>query len=155
MTRTARRFVPLVFAAALVGPGCENKPPAPAPAAPAVEKPAAKAPAAPAAPAGARLASCNVVKNEGMCREYGAANLAAAGEPMIKDLCTKNLQGEYKAEACPAPKRIGSCTTPEGTKVYYSDGPLPWTVEKAEKSCKEGIPAGTWKAGPAGGGRAG
>lgn len=100
--------------------------------------------AAPAADAKPKVASCNVIKSESLCREYGPKNIEAAGEDFIKGLCTG---GEFKMEACPADKRVGSCATPEGTKVFYTEGAFPMEAAKAEKSCKEGVPAGEWKAG--------
>lgn len=100
--------------------------------------------AAPAADAKPKVASCNVIKTESLCREYGSKNIEAAGEDFIKGLCTG---GEFKMEACPADKRVGSCATPEGTKVFYTEGAFPMDAAKAEKSCKEGVPAGEWKAG--------
>jgi hypothetical protein len=115
-------------------------------AAPKSAAPAAKS-AAPAAPAGGgQVASCNVIKVESLCREWGPDNIEAAGADSLKTTCT-GLTGEFKMEACPKDKRVGSCATPEGTKVYYTDGPLPLEAAAAEKSCKEGQPAGTWKAG--------
>lgn len=133
-------------AVALFAIGCEEKPGASTSstaAKPTGEKPAATAEAKPA-PAAAKIASCNLIKSESMCREWGEQNISAAGEEFIKGLCTG---GEYKNEACPADKRVGSCKTTEGTKVYYSDGALPLEAAQAEKACKEGVPAGEWKAG--------
>lgn len=112
-------------------------------------KPAAASPAAAkaAGSGGGKIASCNYIKAESLCREYGEANLEAAGEQSIKDMCGNNYKGEFKLEACPKDKRVGSCVTPEGTKVFYNDGPLPLAADAAEKSCKDGIPAGEWKTG--------
>ncbi|NUP04952.1 MAG: hypothetical protein HOW73_02710 [Polyangiaceae bacterium] len=95
---------------------------------------------------GGKVASCNVIKSESLCREYGDKNVAAAGEEFLKKTCD-GLKGEFKTEACPKEKRVGSCVTPEGTKVFYSDGGYPLEADKAEKNCKEGIPAGEWQAG--------
>lgn len=91
-----------------------------------------------------KTASCNLVSQESLCRQYGPANVEAVGEKDLKSLCD-GLKGEFKMEACPKEKRVGSCVTPEGTKVFYSEGPLPLTADKAEKACKEGVPAGEWK----------
>ena len=105
-------------------------------------KPGATATAA-AAPGGGKVASCNAIKTESICREYGDANISAAGEDFIKKMCEG--MGEFKMEACPKDKRVGKCVTPEGTKVYYSEGGYPQDAAKGEKACKEGIPAGEWK----------
>ncbi|MFO0554083.1 MAG: hypothetical protein U0271_37225 [Polyangiaceae bacterium] len=96
-----------------------------------------------AAPAGGnKVASCNVIKTEGLCREYGNDNIEAAGLDFIKNLCSG---GEFKEAACPSEKKIGACVTKEGTKVFYNDGPAPMDAAAAEKACKEGVPAGEWK----------
>lgn len=98
-----------------------------------------------AAPAKAKIASCNLIKAEGICREYGSDNVEAAGMDFLKGLCTG---GEFKEEACPAnDKKVGACVTKEGTKVIYNDGPAPMDAAAAEKACKEGVPAGEWKKG--------
>lgn len=133
-------------AAALAMGGCEDKT-APAQGTQSPTAAAAKSgtAAAPAKPAGGKIASCNAIKAEGLCREYGDANISAAGEDHIKKMCEG--MGEFKLEACPKDKRVGSCVTPEGTKVFYNEGPAPLTADKAEKQCKEGVPAGEWKAG--------
>lgn len=99
-----------------------------------------------AAPAAAKVASCNVIKAESMCREWGDKNVEAAGEDSLKSTC-QGVNGEFKLEACPKDKRVGSCVTPEGTKIHYTDGGLPQDAAAVEKSCKEGQPAGEWKAG--------
>lgn len=91
-----------------------------------------------------KTASCNLVTQESLCRQYAPANVEAVGEKDLKSLCD-GLKGDFKMEACPKEKRVGSCVTPEGTKVFYSEGPLPLSAEQAEKSCKEGVPAGAWK----------
>lgn len=96
-----------------------------------------------AAAGGGKVASCNAIKTESLCREYGDKNISAAGEDFIKKLCEG--MGEFKMEACPKDKRVGSCATPEGAKVYYSEGGFPQEAAKAEKACKEGVPAGEWK----------
>jgi ABC-type phosphate transport system substrate-binding protein len=100
---------------------------------------------APTAGGSAKVASCNAIKTESLCREYGDKNISAAGEDHIKKICEG--MGEFKMEACPKDKRVGSCATPEGTKVFYSDGGFPQDAAKAEKSCKEGVPAGEWTKG--------
>ena len=100
-----------------------------------------------AAPAGGKVASCNYIKSESLCRQWGAGNLEVAGEEMLQKMCKENHQGEYKKEPCPTAKRVGSCATPEGTKMYYNEGPLPLAADQAAKSCKEGMPAGTWTTG--------
>jgi hypothetical protein len=92
-----------------------------------------------------KIASCDLIKQESMCREWGDANVQASGESFLKDMCTNSLKGNYAASACPKDKRVGACTTPEGTKVFYNDGPAPLDAATAEKMCKEGVPAGTWK----------
>ena len=92
----------------------------------------------------AKVASCNLVSQESMCRQYGAANVEAAGEKDLKSLCD-GMKGEFKMAPCPKDKRVGACVTPEGTKIFYTDGPFPLAADKAEKSCKEGVPAGDWK----------
>ncbi|TKC97876.1 hypothetical protein [Polyangium fumosum] len=143
-TRSSLALVAIVLFG-LFGAGCENKPAAEG-AKPGEAKPEGKAePKAEkkAAPASAKVASCNVIKAESICRQYGDANISAAGEDFLKNMCT----GEFKMEACPADKRVGSCATPEGTKVYYNEGPLPMAADAAAKACKEGVPAGEWKAG--------
>lgn len=94
---------------------------------------------------GGKVASCNAIKTESLCREYGDKNISAAGEEHIKKMCEG--MGEFKMEACPKDKRVGSCATPEGTKVYYSEGGFPQDAAKAEKACKEGVPAGEWTKG--------
>lgn len=106
--------------------------------------PAAKS-AAPAA-AGGQIASCNVIKAESMCREYSKDTVEAAGADSLKTTCT-GLQGEFKMDGCPKDKRVGSCVTPEGTKIFYTGGGYPIDAAKGEKNCKEGVPAGEWKAG--------
>lgn len=135
--------------------GCEDKAATGAagsatPAATAAKSADAKAGASAAATskpaAGGKVASCNLIKAESICREYGDENVSAAGEEFLKSTCD-TLQGELKMEACPKDKRVGSCATPEGTKVFYSDGGFPLDAAKAEKQCKEGVPAGEWKAG--------
>jgi hypothetical protein len=132
----------VLLAITLACTGCEKK------SSPDAEKTAEGTPAAAAKPATAgKLASCNFIKSESVCREYGEANLEAAGEESLKDTCTNNHQGEFKLEACPADKRVGACATPEGTKVFYTEGPLPLSADDAQKSCKEGQPAGEWKTG--------
>jgi len=94
-----------------------------------------------------KIASCDVIKQESMCREWSDANIAASGQSFLSDLCTGNLQGTFAMSACPKDKRVGACTTPEGTRVFYTDGPAPLDAAAAEKACKEGVPAGQWKAG--------
>lgn len=109
---------------------------------------AAASPAKTAAATGgssAKVASCNSIKTESLCREYGDKNISAAGEDHIKKICEG--MGEFKMEACPKDKRVGACATPEGTKVYYSEGGFPQDAAKAEKACKEGVPAGEWTKG--------
>lgn len=136
-----------VVVASLFAAGCDNKPAGDAAKPADTSNPAAKAdPKAekPAAAAGASVASCDVIKTESLCRQYGEANISAAGADFLKNLCST---GTFKMEACPAAKRVGSCATQEGTKVYYSEGPFPMAADAAEKACKEGVPAGTWKAG--------
>jgi hypothetical protein len=104
----------------------------------------AKANATTAAGSG-KVASCNAIKTESLCREYGDKNISAAGEEHIKKICEG--MGEFKMEACPKDKRVGLCATPEGTKVFYSEGGFPQDAAKAEKACKEGIPEGVWTKG--------
>jgi len=94
----------------------------------------------------AAAASCNTIKSESMCREYGSRNIEAAGVDFLKSTCTAQ-QGEFKEEPCPKEDRVGSCVTQEGTKVYYSGGGYPSEPEKAAKACAEELPAGEWKAG--------
>ncbi len=145
MTIVSASMIPacLVFASLSLLAGCDDK------AGGAASASAAKsgAPATSGAPAaGGKTASCNVIKAESLCREYGSKNVEAAGEDFLKKTCD-GLKGDFKMEACPKDKRVGSCATPEGTKVFYSEGPLPLDAAAAEKSCKEGVPAGDWKAG--------
>ncbi len=148
-TRSYRSSLIIVAAALALG-GCEDKAPssgaAPQKTAEAVGEAKPKPAEAKPEKAGATVASCNLIKSESLCREYGQANLEAAGEEHIKGICD-GLKGEFKLEACPKDKRVGSCATPEGTKVFYSEGAFPLTADQAEKQCKEGIPAGEWKAG--------
>lgn len=92
-----------------------------------------------------KSASCNVIQTESICREYGDKNIEAAGEDFLQKMCS-GLKGEFKMESCPKDKRVGTCATDEGTKVFYKDGAFPLDAAKAEKSCKEGVPAGQWKA---------
>ena len=108
-------------------------------------KPDAKSAGA-TAPASAKIASCNLIKAESICREYGEANVSAAGEDTLKSTCD-TLEGAFKLEACPKDKRVGSCVTQEGTKIFYSEGAFPLEASAAEKQCKEGVPAWEWKAG--------
>lgn len=140
MTAGFSRFtaVSLAFATLSVFVGCEDKS---VPAGPA----SASAAKSGAAAAGGKVASCNGIKAESICREWGPKNVEAAGEDFLKKTC-EGL-GDFKMEACPKDKRVGSCVTQEGTKVYYSEGGLPMEAAKAEKACKEGVPAGEWKAG--------
>src|SRR4051794_37262758 len=42
---------------------------------------------------GGKIASCNLIKTESLCREYGSKNIESGGEDFIKGLCTG---GEYK-----------------------------------------------------------
>lgn len=145
--RTPLSFA-LVAAAALAIGGCEDKTtPAQGTQSSTAAPAKSGAAAAPATPerAGGKVASCNAIKAESLCREYGDANISAAGEDHIKKMCEG--MGDFKLEPCPKDKRVGSCATPEGTKVFYSEGPLPLPADKAEKQCKEGVPAGQWKAG--------
>ena len=104
------------------------------------------APGARSAAAAAKPASCNLIKAESICREYGEKNVEAAGMEFLKSTCD-GLKGELKTEPCPKDKRVGSCVTQEGTKVFYTEGAFPMDAATAEKSCKEGQPAGEWKAG--------
>jgi hypothetical protein len=90
----------------------------------------------------AQSASCETIKADSMCKEFGPGNIEAAGMDFLKNLCPDN----FKAAPCPADKRIGTCATPEGTKVFYSIGGYPIDAAKAQKNCAEGQPAGTWKA---------
>lgn len=147
VTFTTRNSLTLLLAASILAcTGCDDKAPASDPAK-TVSSGATKTVAMPEKKpeaAGAKIASCNMIKAEGLCRQYGDANISAAGMDFIKGLCTG---GEFKQEACPKDKRVGSCATPEGTKVFYNDGPFPLAADKAEKQCKEGVPAGQWKAG--------
>jgi hypothetical protein len=150
----AKPYEWIVVALAMAGVGCDSAPSADGAKSAAGSAKPSSAPSSAASsaasskpedkPAGAKVASCNLIKAEGLCREYGEANISAAGEEFIKGLCTG---GEFKLEACPNDKRVGSCVTQEGTKVWYNDGPAPLTADKAEKQCKEGVPAGEWKAG--------
>jgi hypothetical protein len=102
-----------------------------------------------AAPTAAQVASCNSIDSESLCREWGAANIEAAGLDSLKGLCAG---GAFKVEPCPKDKRVGSCVTPEGTKISYAIGGYPskpdtaakrWdlthtvTTEDRRKSCKE------------------
>lgn len=137
--------LPLVFLAALSFAGCKDKPASEGdkPEQKADEKPEKKADEKPGQKEG-KIASCNLVSQESLCRQYGAANVEAVGEKDLKSLCD-GLKGEFKMAACPTDKRVGSCVTPEGTKVFYTEGGFPVTADKAEKACKEGEPAGDWK----------
>jgi hypothetical protein len=90
-----------------------------------------------------KVASCNRVKTDSFCSQYGSKNIEAAGEDFLKKGCD-DMKGSYAKEACPADKRVGSCTSPEGVKVFYKDGPAPLDAAAAEKNCKE-VLAGTWK----------
>ena len=144
-TRSSLALVTIVFVG-LFGAGCDNKPAAEG-AKPGEAKPEAKGEQKAekkAEPASAKVASCNVIKTESLCRQYGDANISAAGADFLKNMCTG---GEFKMEACPADKRVGSCVTPEGTKIFYNDGAFPMAADAAAKACKEGVPAGEWKAG--------
>lgn len=137
-----------LFVAGLALPACgdSSAPASGAPAKPGDTSAAATAkPTAAATGGSAKVASCNSIKAESLCREYGDKNISAAGEDHLKKLCEG--MGEFKMEACPKDKRVGSCATPEGTKVYYSEGGLPQDAAKAEKACKEGVPAGEWTKG--------
>jgi hypothetical protein len=142
-----------VLVASLALAGCSEEP-APASGGAATAKPTsssapkANASAVATASAAATTASsyaCASVKEESLCREYGSKNIEAAGVDFLKGICQG--RGEWKEGTCPADKRVGSCATPEGTKVYYGDGPIPFNAASAEKACKEGVPAGEWKAG--------
>lgn len=148
MLKTQWAVVFVATSLAFAGLGCDSKPSEGAKAGEtkAAEKTDTKSAAKDekAAPAGNKVASCNLIKTESLCRQYAEANISAAGEDFLKNLCTG---GDFKMEACPADKRVGSCVTQEGTKVYYTEGPLPLTADAAAKSCKEGVPAGEWKAG--------
>jgi len=145
MTIVSRSFaLSFVFAAAALVAGCGDKTATGGSAsAGGSAAPGAKS-GAPAA--GGKTASCNLVTAESICREYGSKNVEAAGEDSLKTTCD-GLKGGFKMEACPKDKRVGSCVTQEGTKVFYTDGGFPQEAAKAEKSCKEGVPAGEWKAG--------
>lgn len=92
-----------------------------------------------------KTASCNLVQTESICREYADKNIEAAGEDLLQKICS-GVKGEFKMESCPKDKRIGTCASDEGTKIFYKDGAFPFDAAKAEKSCKEGVPAGQWKA---------
>lgn len=137
-----------IVVSALFVAGCDNKPAGDAAKPGEATSPSAKgepkAAEKKAEPAGSTVASCDVIKTESICRQYAEANISAAGVDFLKNLCST---GTFKTEACPAAKRVGSCATQEGTKVYYSEGPFPMAADAAEKACKEGVPAGTWKAG--------
>jgi hypothetical protein len=92
-----------------------------------------------------KAVSCNLIKQESLCRQYGAPNIEAVGEKSLKELCD-GMAGEFKSAPCPTEKRVGTCATPEGTKVFYREGPVAPSAEQAEKQCKQGVPAGEWKA---------
>ncbi|MHB8417432.1 MAG: hypothetical protein ACYDCL_05115 [Myxococcales bacterium] len=92
-----------------------------------------------------KIASCNYIKSESLCMEWGSKNLAAVGEKSLKDTCVQSHAGDFKLEACPQAKRVGTCATAEGTKVFYSEGPLPLSADDGAKQCKEGEPSGDWK----------
>lgn len=145
MTRSSLVLCTLMVSALFVA-GCDNKPAGDS-AKPGDSSASAKADPKgaekKAEPAGNKVASCDVIKTESLCRQYGDANISAAGADFLKNMCT----GDFKMEACPAAKRVGSCVTQEGTKVYYSEGAFPMAADAAAKACKEGVPAGEWKAG--------
>ena len=146
MNLSTRFAVSSLFALALAacGGGDASKPAGSA-APGASAAPATGTGAAPAAKAEGKTASCEMIKAESLCREYRPENVEAAGEEFLKKMC--DGMGTFKTEACPKDKRVGSCVTPEGTKVFYSEGGLPLDAAKAEKQCKEGVPPGEWKAG--------
>jgi hypothetical protein len=147
-----RSLLPVsLLAAALTGCGDEAKPAAggstskPEGSAAAKAAPTSTATATSAAAAGPKVVSCSSVKEESSCKEFGPKNIEAAGLDFLKSLCTG--KGTYSEAECPKDKRVGSCATPEGTKVFYADGPIPFDAAKGEKACKEGVPPGEWKAG--------
>jgi hypothetical protein len=94
---------------------------------------------------GGKVGACNRIKTDSLCIQYGSANFEAAGEKYLRDFC-KGMKAEFKLGPCPKDKLVGSCATPEGTKMYYRTGGYPYTAAKGEKACKEGMPKGTWKA---------
>lgn len=148
-SQTSRSFVIaglLVAGLALVGCGDNAAPGSGSTAKPGNTGAASAAQTATAAAGGsAKVASCNAIKTESLCREWGDQNISAAGEDHLKKICEG--MGEFKMEACPKDKRVGSCKTPEVTKIFYSEGGLPQDEAKAEKACKEGVPAGEWTKG--------
>ncbi len=92
-----------------------------------------------------RVASCNHVKTGSECKEFGENNIDAAGEDYLKKFCG---DGDFKMNvACPKDKAVGSCTNPEGKRVFYGEGPNAYDAASAEKACGEQFPKGTWKAG--------
>ncbi len=131
---------------ALLPSACKDAPPAagdgktagPAAAATATAKPAA------AEPKKDGVASCDTIKGEMLCREWGYKNIEAVGNDSLKKTCD-GLQGAFATTACPADKRVGSCSSPEGKKIYYSGGKFSLSAADAEKNCQG--TAGTWKAG--------
>ena len=93
-----------------------------------------------AAPKSNRIGSCDVKKTDGYCRQFGEKNFEAAGKEHLESMC----HGTFSLKACPGEKAVGTCATPEGSKVFYSDGPIPTTAASGKKQCAEGIPKGKW-----------
>jgi hypothetical protein len=87
-----------------------------------------------------KFACCDGSKTFGSCKQYNEGNLEIGEEPLRK-LCDA-VKGTFKPEKCPAENRVGVCTKPEGTDVYYSGTEVPNDVVKLEKYCTEG--GGKW-----------
>ena len=81
-----------------------------------------------------KVGACDRIKTESLCLQFGDGNFEAAGEEFLREMCT-TLEGNFSLQACPAENQVGSCSNPEGTKVYYSTGGFPSTPEKAKERC--------------------
>lgn len=89
--------------------------------------------------AGGGAASCNTPKLF-ECNQYSKDNRAIGDEP-LKRICD-GAEGTFGEGACPAADRLGVCSKPEGTKVFYKGHPM--TAAELGQMCADG--QGTWKA---------
>ena len=89
-----------------------------------------------------RVGSCNRIKIDSKCTQFYEANFVA-GEDYLKQFCDLG-KGVFKLEPCPKDKRIGSCVTHEGTKIYYSIGGTKHSAAELKKDCTQGIHKGKW-----------
>ncbi|MBX3199730.1 MAG: hypothetical protein KF894_16460 [Labilithrix sp.] len=88
------------------------------------------------------LASCDVVGQQGTCSDYSSVSGSFGVE---RALC-RGARGDFRAGACPAAARVGSCVVADGEVKRYYAGPRGFTAESAQADCEQSGLAGRFVA---------